>query len=147
PRGRVDVNAMRLIQLRFQRRPADARRAFLTGAGHANNLPFSKKHFANQMIFGVGDDDVAVAVDAEVLGTVECSFKCVAVISAGTGLAGSDDGADPALWIHSAQGVAAAFEHVDVSFGINGNGPRVNERRVDRLGPILRYALVAVAGH
>src|SRR5437870_4495890 len=98
------------------------------------------------MVLGVGDDDVAVTVDAEVLWAVERGLQGRAAVAGVAFLAGSGHRADSAGSIRHAQGVAATLQDVDVALGVGGCGPRIDEGRVGRRLVVLRYAPLAIAG-
>src|SRR5205823_10035165 len=63
--GCVHRNAVRLVKLGFQRVAAHASRAFLPGAGHADDGSFSRAVFAECVIVGAGDEVISLSVDAK----------------------------------------------------------------------------------
>src|SRR5207245_318003 len=137
---------MRLRELRLQRIAAQAGGSLFAGPGNADNLPLFGQVFANQVILGVGNNDVAVKVDAQVLGPVELRLTRVAIVACRSCPAGAGYSMDATVGIDDAQGMAAALQDVDVAFGIHGDGARINERGSSRLGAVFRDATLAVAG-
>src|SRR5205823_6298794 len=59
----MHVDAVRLIELDFERRRAHAAGAFLSAASNSDNLAVGSRVFADHVIFRIGDDDPAVAID------------------------------------------------------------------------------------
>src|SRR5207245_2673156 len=105
-------DAVRFVQLRFERRAADAGGSFLARAGDALDLARSWNITANDVVVGVGEENAAVVVEAEMLGAVERGIAGGAAVAGEALLARPRDGANLALRIDDAQGVAAALEEV-----------------------------------
>src|SRR5207249_5219482 len=95
-------------------------------------------------VLGIGDQHRAILVNAQVLGPVQRGLKRRA--AAHTGFAGAGDGANLAAGVHHSQGVAAAFQDVQVPLGIDGVRPRIDERLLRGLFAVLGDAFLAVAG-
>ena len=66
----VNVNAVRLVQFRLQGRSANASPALFSRPSNTDNFAFVKKIFADDMILCVGNEDVAVEIEAEMLRSV-----------------------------------------------------------------------------
>src|SRR5262249_29145280 len=126
--ARVHPDAVGLVESGLESGAAAAGEALLAGAGDANDLAFLGQVLADHVIGRVGDDDVVVAVHAQVLGAVERGLAGIAAVAGEAGLAGAGDRANLALGVHHAQGVAAALEDPDVAVAIGAGGTRIDQR-------------------
>ena len=59
------------MELNSERRTVDSGCSLLAAAGNRDDLPFFGEILADKMVFSVGNDDVALFIDAEMLGAVE----------------------------------------------------------------------------
>ena len=98
------------------------------------------------MIFGIRNEDRTIAVDAEVLGAVKGRGPGSAPIAGRALLAGPGDGADLALTVDDAEGVAAPLQDINIAFCINRDGARVQQGSVYGHGAVFRHAFLPVAG-
>src|SRR5882724_3090144 len=90
----ADVDAVRLVERNPERLAAVGAVAFFAGACDTDDLAVGGSVFAHDVIGGIGDDDVVVLVDAEVLGPVEGGQAGIAAVAGVAGLAGARHGAD-----------------------------------------------------
>ena len=145
---RMNEHAVRLVERHAQGFVAVALAglAFLARAGQADDLAVLGRVFADDVIGGVGDDYVVIAIDAQMFRPVEGSLPGVAAVAAVALGAGPRHGADLPLGIDDAQRMSAAFENVDVSLAIGASGARIDERGRLGVGAVLRDPLRAAAG-
>src|SRR5260370_11873880 len=106
--GGVDRDAVRLGQFRLLGRAVQSRTSLLAGARDEFDLAVLRQVFADQMILGVGDEHVAVAIDAQVLGAVERRVLGRAAVAGRALFAGAGDGPNLAAGIVDPQHVAGA---------------------------------------
>src|SRR5436309_1383774 len=125
-------DAVRLVEFALLRRAADAVLADLARPGEADDHRRLGRILADAMVVRVGDDDVAGAIDAEVLRAAERRLPAGPAVAAETFLAGPDDGANAAVGRDDPHGVAAALQDVDVAGRVRRHGPRVHEGGVGR---------------
>ena len=59
----MNVDPVRLIQFGQQGRSAHTRRPFLAGPGYTDDLFFVRQILANQVVFRVRDQDVALTIN------------------------------------------------------------------------------------
>lgn len=83
---------MRLGELGLGRRTSQPARTFSSSSGESADGRIRRIVHTYPMIFGVGDQNAAVAVDAQVLGTIEPGLATVAAVAGVARLAGADDG-------------------------------------------------------
>src|SRR5687768_8450289 len=112
-------------------RAAESTNSALAGARHMDDAAFARQVLSDDVVFGIGDEDVVVAIDPDMFGTVELRGLCVAAVARIARLPGPGDGADSAPGIHNPQAVARALEDVEVPAGIYGHRARVHERRLN----------------
>src|SRR5262245_48810054 len=86
----MDIYAMRAIQLRLERIISGQQISLLSGTRDDYGRVVFRTVPANQMIFGIGDDDVAVKIDSEMLGSVQIRHAP----GRRTNETGADDGPD-----------------------------------------------------
>ncbi len=99
------------------------------------------------MVFGVGNEDGVVVIDAKVFGAVHGGVEGGAAVAGEAFFAGTvDDGADAALGVDDAEGVAVTFEDIEVAGGISGGGAGVGEGGVDSESAVFGDAFLAIAG-
>src|SRR5262249_54470365 len=84
-------DAVRLVEFDLLRRATDAALAHLTRAGDADDRAGLRRILADAVVVRVGDDDVAGAIDTEVLRTGERRLFAGAAVAAEPFLAGADD--------------------------------------------------------
>jgi len=140
----LHVNAVRLVQLGLVGRATQTGRAFVPVACDADDLALLHKTLPDHVILGVGDDHVALKIEAKMLRTVQGSQARVAAIAARAALAGADDGPDFALRINGPQSVAASLQNPNHSALAYGDGARIDERRRDRIRAVFGNATLAV---
>src|SRR4051794_5415906 len=105
--ARADVDAVGLAQLGLLGRAAEPGGPLPAVAGEADDGAVAGAILADQVVLGVGDEDVTGGVDAEVLRAVEGGAAGVAAVAGGAGLAGAGDGPDRAGRVNDPQGMAA----------------------------------------
>src|SRR5262245_26665769 len=89
--ARVGANAMRLAQFDLIRGTAKPARAFLARAGQPHDLPSRGDILANDVVLGVCDQHVPLAIDVEVLGAIQLRLDGITAIAAETFLARAYD--------------------------------------------------------
>ncbi len=96
------------------------------------------------MVLGIGDEDVVVGIDAEMLRSVHRREQGFPAVAAESPLPGAGDGADLPLPIHDAQRVAAAIQDVDVAAGIDSHGAWIDQRAAAGSRAVHRHVPLAV---
>src|SRR4051812_29124062 len=124
----VNVDAVGLVEFDFQGRALQAGGALFARAGDADDGAVFGDVFSNGVVLGVGNEDVAVPIEAEMFRAVEGREFRVAAIAGETFGAGAREGTDAALGIDDAQRVPAALEDVDVAFDVGHYGAGIDER-------------------
>ena len=82
---------MRTVEFGILRRAAKTRGAAFARARHAHDASLAREKFSDEVIFRVGDDDVVVVVDAQVLRAVHGRGKSVTAIAVAAFEAGGVD--------------------------------------------------------
>src|SRR4051794_22012527 len=108
----MNIDAVRLIELDLEGGAAEAGGAALAAAGDAGDFAVGGRVFADDVILGVAEEDAAVVVDAQELGTIEFRLTGVAAVTAEPLFTGADDRANLALRIDDPQRVARTLEHI-----------------------------------
>src|SRR6185312_10863010 len=92
--GRVRVDAMRLFELGLFGAPVQYVSACDAGSGDGGDGAFAHDVFADPVVLGIGDQDVARRIQAQVLRAVQSRLARIAAVARRAGLAGPSHGAD-----------------------------------------------------
>jgi hypothetical protein len=145
--GRMDGDAVGAGEFAGLGIATEAGGAFFAGAGDALDFSCSGNVTTDDVVFGVGNEDGVVGVDAKVFGTVHGGVEGWAAVAGEAFFAGSiDNGADAALGVDDAEGVPVAFEDIEVARGIGGGGAGIGEGGFDGEGAVFGDAFLAITG-
>ena len=135
----IDAHAVRLIEFGLFGRAADAGSPFFPVPATRTSFPRFGHVLADDVVVGIGDQDVLIAIEAEMFRSAKRGLQGRAVVSGRPCLARPGQRANLALAIDDAQRMAAAFEHVHVSCAVGSDGPRIDQRRFASDGAVGRH--------
>src|SRR5262245_45003265 len=141
----MDEQAVRFVERDLQGFAAVDVITLFSGAGDPDNFAFLRRVLANDVIGRVGDDDVVVEIDAQMLGSIERRLDRVAAVAGNSRFACAGNGANLAISVDDAQRVTAAFEDVNVAFAIDAGGTRIDQWAGLCVGAVFRSVFLAVA--
>src|SRR6185437_11678391 len=118
----ADGDAVGLVELGLAWGAVQARGSLAAAAGEVVNCAVAGAVDAHAVVLGVGDQDVAGRVDAEVLRTVQFGQERGAAVARGAFLAGAGHGADLARAVDDPQGVARTLEEINLALAVDGHG-------------------------
>jgi hypothetical protein len=134
-----------LVQLGFFERPASSLRTTFPISGDSYDPAVPWKIFSYQVVFGIGDENVIVEIDAQMFRSVQRRFPGIASIATCAFFPGPDDRSDFSRAINDPQSIAASLEDINIFLPICGNGAWIEQRSVPGLGAITRNTFLAVA--
>src|SRR5262249_43667112 len=112
---RIEGDAVDPAELRLDGRAAVAAEALLAGTGDGGHDAGLAVNLADALVPGVGEVDVAVGCDGEVVQAVDLCFCCGTSVAAVALLAVTGDGRQDALRVHLADAVAGQLDDVHVA--------------------------------